>query len=192
MAKSGEERVYESVLLRREFRDDAKSANEMLANLSKLPPEAVVNAIEATLKGRHWCRRAGGVHDHGAAAGHVAAVREAHRLGEAWLRVRRAGAGSGVRADRFAGDPPGQQAIHAGAWPETTLGADLGMADASTREISCRSSRSPPHALALAILPYDGKLFFGINADRAAMPNLDVVQSALLDEFNALLSLAQA
>ena len=46
------------------------------------------------------------------------------------------------------------------------------------------------HALALAILSYDGKLFFGINADRAAMPDLDVVQSALLDEFNALLSLA--
>jgi len=48
------------------------------------------------------------------------------------------------------------------------------------------------HALAFAILSYDGKLFFGINADRAAMPDLDVVQSALLDEFNALLSLAQA
>jgi WS/DGAT/MGAT family acyltransferase len=46
------------------------------------------------------------------------------------------------------------------------------------------------HALALAILSYDGKLFFGINADRAAMPDLDVVPSALLDEFNALLSLA--
>jgi len=47
------------------------------------------------------------------------------------------------------------------------------------------------HALALAIVSYDGELFFGINADRAAMPDLDVVPSALLDEFNALLSLAQ-
>jgi WS/DGAT/MGAT family acyltransferase len=47
------------------------------------------------------------------------------------------------------------------------------------------------HALALAMFSYDGKVFFGINADRAAMPDLDVVQSALLDEFSALLSLAR-
>lgn len=50
---------------------------------------------------------------------------------------------------------------------------------------------APDHALALAICSYDGKLFFGINADRAAMPDLDVVRSALLDEFSALLSLAR-
>jgi len=51
VANSGEERVYESVLLRRTFRDGAKVRHETLANLSKWPPEAV-DAIEATLKGR--------------------------------------------------------------------------------------------------------------------------------------------
>lgn len=48
------------------------------------------------------------------------------------------------------------------------------------------------HTLALAILSYDGTLFFGINADRAGMPDLEVVQTALTDEFLALLSLARA
>src|SRR5271166_3865422 len=51
VAKSGEERVYESVLLRRTFRDGKKVKHQTLANLSKLPPEAV-DAIEATLKGQ--------------------------------------------------------------------------------------------------------------------------------------------
>nr|WP_239657367.1 hypothetical protein [Mycobacterium riyadhense] len=48
--KQGHERVYESVLLRRTYRDGAKVRNETVANLSMLPPQAV-DAIEATLKG---------------------------------------------------------------------------------------------------------------------------------------------
>jgi hypothetical protein len=47
------------------------------------------------------------------------------------------------------------------------------------------------HALALAAFSYDGKLFFGINADRAAMPDLDVMHKALLDEFSTLRGLAK-
>ena len=50
-AKSGEERCYETVLLRRSFRDGDKIRHETLANLSKLPPE-VVAAVDATVKGR--------------------------------------------------------------------------------------------------------------------------------------------
>ena len=49
-AKSGEQRVYESVLVRRTYRDGGKVRHETLANLSALPAEAV-SAIEATLKG---------------------------------------------------------------------------------------------------------------------------------------------
>ena len=37
VAKSGEERVYESVLLRRTYRDGGKVKHETLANLSRLP-----------------------------------------------------------------------------------------------------------------------------------------------------------
>ena len=50
VAKSGEQRVYESVLVRRTYRDGGKVRHETLANLSALPAEAVA-AIEATLKG---------------------------------------------------------------------------------------------------------------------------------------------
>src|SRR5438552_8112863 len=50
VAKSGERRVYESVLLRRTYRDGGKVRHETLANLSGLPEQAV-DAIEAALKG---------------------------------------------------------------------------------------------------------------------------------------------
>jgi len=46
------------------------------------------------------------------------------------------------------------------------------------------------HALGIAIVSYNGKLFFGVNADHAATPDLDVFNRALRDEFRALLSLA--
>lgn len=48
------------------------------------------------------------------------------------------------------------------------------------------------HAVGMAIVSYDGELVFGINADHAAMPDLDVLKAALHDEFAALLSLARA
>ena len=50
VAKSGEQRVYESVLVRRTYREARKVRHETLANLSALPAEAVA-AVEATLKG---------------------------------------------------------------------------------------------------------------------------------------------
>src|SRR2546423_1056655 len=49
--KQGQRRDYESVYLRRTFRDGAKVRNETVANLSMLPA-AAVTAIEATLKGQ--------------------------------------------------------------------------------------------------------------------------------------------
>jgi diacylglycerol O-acyltransferase / wax synthase len=48
------------------------------------------------------------------------------------------------------------------------------------------------HAIGIAIVSYDGELVFGINADHAATPDLDVLESGLRDEFAALLSLAEA
>src|SRR5260370_40305569 len=41
VAKSGEQRVYESVLVRRTYREGGKVRHETLANLSALPAEAV-------------------------------------------------------------------------------------------------------------------------------------------------------
>ena len=49
--KAGKVRRYESVLVRRTYRDGKKVRHETLANLSKLPAE-VIAAVEATLKGQ--------------------------------------------------------------------------------------------------------------------------------------------
>src|SRR5882724_3780540 len=49
--KQGRERVYESRLLRRTWRDGGTVRNETLANLSKMP-DRIVDAVEAALKGQ--------------------------------------------------------------------------------------------------------------------------------------------
>src|SRR6266581_6940588 len=73
-AKSGEQRVYESVLVRRTYRDGAKVRHETLANLSALPAGAV-SAIEATLKGERLVPAGQAVTITGSLPhGHVAAV----------------------------------------------------------------------------------------------------------------------
>lgn len=50
MDKSGDTRRYESVLVRRSYREGGKVMHQTLANLSKLP-ERVVSVVEAALKG---------------------------------------------------------------------------------------------------------------------------------------------
>src|SRR5260370_41000316 len=50
VSKSGEERRYESVLLRRTFRHEGKVRHETLANLSHLPGQ-VIALVDAALKG---------------------------------------------------------------------------------------------------------------------------------------------
>jgi diacylglycerol O-acyltransferase / wax synthase len=47
------------------------------------------------------------------------------------------------------------------------------------------------HAVGIAIVSYDGELVFGINADYAATPDLDVLEDALRDELAQLLALAR-
>ncbi len=47
------------------------------------------------------------------------------------------------------------------------------------------------HAIGIAIISYDGELVFGVNADRASNPDVDVLERGLRDEFAALLALAR-
>ena len=49
--KDGRERVYETHLLRRSFREGGKVRKETLANLSHLPAEAIT-AVRAVLAGQ--------------------------------------------------------------------------------------------------------------------------------------------
>ena len=80
--KAGNVRRYESVLVRRTYRDGKKVRHETLANLSKLPAE-VIAAIEATLKGQTLAPAGGQFQiTRSLPHGHVAAVAAmAHQLG---------------------------------------------------------------------------------------------------------------
>ena len=135
--KSGNVRHYESVLVRRTFRRDGKVRHETLANLSKLPAEAVT-AIEAALKGQTLV-----------AAGSEFTVARALPHGDV-AAVAAMAAKLGMPA--LLGPPCRSRALALGLiisqvvrpaskldtrawWPDTTLGVDLGITEASTDEI---------------------------------------------------------
>jgi len=137
VAKSGEQRVYESVLVRRTYRDGGKVRHETLANLSALPAEAVA-AIEATLKGERLVPAAHTVTiTTSLPHGHVAAV--AAMAGQLGLPALLGPAGRqrdlalALVISRVV--RPGSKLATATWWEDTTLGADLGVAGASTDDI---------------------------------------------------------
>ena len=135
--KAGNVRRYESVLVRRTYRDGKKVRHETLANLSKLPTD-VIATVEAALKGQilvpaesvctiirslpHW---------------HVAAVAAmARALGFPALlgpACRSRDLALGLIISRVV--RPGSKLSTLAWWPDTTLGADLGVAGASTDEV---------------------------------------------------------
>src|SRR6266568_7316324 len=136
-AKSGEQRVYESILVRRTYRDGGRVRHETLANLSALPAEAV-SAIEATLKGERLVPAGQAVtitaslpHGHVAAV-HAAAVRLGlpALLGPACAERDLALA---LVISRVAAPASKLSTIH--WWADTTLGTDLAAATASTGQV---------------------------------------------------------
>ena len=136
-AKSGEQRVYESVLVRRTYRDGAKVRHETLANLSALPAETV-SAIEAILKGERLVPAGQAVRITASVPhGHVAAVHAmAARLGLPALlgpAGRQRDLALALIISRAV--KPGSKLTTLTWWNDTTLGADLGVADASTDDI---------------------------------------------------------
>ena len=136
-AKSGEQRAYESVLVRRTYRDGAKVRHETLANLSALPADAV-SAIEATFKGERLVPAGQAVTITAAAAhGHVAAVHAAAvKLGLPAL-LGPAGRARDLALALIISRvvAPASKLSTLTWWNDTTLGGDLGVADASTDDI---------------------------------------------------------
>jgi hypothetical protein len=137
MAKSGEQRVYESVLVRRTYRDGGQVRHETLANLSALPAEAV-SAIEATLKGERLVPAGQAVTITASVPhGHVAAVHAmAAKLGLPALlgpACRERDLALALVISRVAA--PASKLSTLTWWADTTLGADLGVAGASTDDI---------------------------------------------------------
>src|SRR5580693_10065262 len=137
VAKSGERRVYESVLVRRTYRDGGRVRHETLANLSALPAEGVA-AIEATLKGERLVPAGQAVRITAAAPhGHVAAVHAAAvQLGLPALlgpAGRARDLALALIISRVAA--PASKLSTLTWWADVTLGADLGVAGASTDDI---------------------------------------------------------
>jgi len=137
VAKSGEQRVYESVLVRRTYREAGKVRHETLANLSALPAEAVA-AVEATLRGERLVPAAMAVAITGSLPhGHVAAVHAmAAKLGLPALlgpAGRQRDLALALVISRVAA--PASKLATLAWWDDVTLGADLGVGQASTDDI---------------------------------------------------------
>ena len=135
--RQGRRRDYESRYLRRTYRDGGKVRHETLANLSGLPGQAV-DAIEAALKGTPLVPAGEAVTIAGPLPhGHVAAVHAmAVRLGLPALlgpAGRPRDLALALVISRVA--RPGSKLSTLTWWGDTTLGADLGVADASTDDI---------------------------------------------------------
>ena len=135
--RQGRERQYESRLLRRTWRDGGTVRNETLANLSKMP-DRIVDAVEAALKGQALVPA-------GEAAvsvarslphGHVAAAHAmARTLGLPALlgpAGRHRDLALALIVSRVVA--PGSKLSTLAWWGDTTLGADLGIGDATTDE----------------------------------------------------------
>jgi hypothetical protein len=137
VAKSGERRVYESVLVRRTYRDGGRVRHETLANLSALPAEAVA-AIEATLKGERLVPAGQAVTITASVPhGHVAAVHAmAVKLGLPGL-LGPAGAERDLALALVISRvvAPASKLSTLAWWADTTLGTDLGVAGACTDDI---------------------------------------------------------
>jgi hypothetical protein len=135
--KQGRRRDYSSAYLRRTYRDAGKVKNETVANLSALP-DHVIDLIDAGLKGQQLVPAAEAVTIAGSLPhGHVAAVHAMARelglpalLGPAGRPRDLALALIISRAVR-----PGSKLSTLTWWDDTTLGADLGVAGASTDDI---------------------------------------------------------
>jgi hypothetical protein len=135
--KQGRRKDYSSAYLRRTYREAGKVKNETVANLSALP-DHVIDLIDAGLKGQQPVPAADAVTiTRSLPHGHVAAVYAmAAKLGLPALlgpTGRPRDLALALIISRVA--RPGSKLSILTWWADTTLGADLGVADASTDDI---------------------------------------------------------
>src|SRR5216684_8046410 len=135
--KQGRRREYESSYLRRTYREAGKVRHETLANLSALPGQ-VVDAIESALKGTPLAPAGQAVTITASVPhGHVAAVHAmAAKLGlPALLGPACAERDLALTLVISGVAAPAPKLATLTWWADTTLGADLGIAAASTDDI---------------------------------------------------------
>ena len=133
--RDGQEREYESRLLRRTYRDGDKVRHETIAKLSGLP-DSMVDAVEAALKGEVLVPA-------GEAAVTVARSVPHGHVAAAWAMARKLGlpallGPAGPERDLALGliisrvAHPGSKLSTIGWWADVTLGPDLGIEHATT------------------------------------------------------------
>ena len=135
--KQGRRKDYSSAYLRRTYRDGGKVKNETVANLSALPGH-VIDLIDAGLKGQQLVPAASAVTITGSLPhGHAAAVHAmAAKLGIPALlgpAGRQRDLALALVISRVLA--PASKLTTLTWWADTTLGADLGVAGASTDDI---------------------------------------------------------
>jgi hypothetical protein len=131
------DKVYETVLLRRSYREGGKVKTETLANLSHLPPEAIA-AVRASLAGQTLVAASEGFEvERSLPHGHVAAVwAMARELGLAKLLGPACPERDLVLALVVArACQPASKLATTRWWASTTLGPDLGVEGASTDDV---------------------------------------------------------
>src|SRR5438034_1081777 len=135
--KQGRRRDYSSAYLRRTYRDGGKVKNETVANLSALP-DHVIDLIDAGLMGQQLVPAGEAVTITGSLPhGHAAAVHAmAAKLGLPGL-LGPAGRDQDLAMALIISRVvrPGSKLSTLTWWGDTTLGADLGVAGASTDDI---------------------------------------------------------
>jgi hypothetical protein len=135
--KEGRRRDYSSAYLRRTYRDGGTVKNETVANISTLP-DHVIDLIDAGLKGQQLVPAAEAVAiTRSVPHGHVAAV---HAMARELRLPALLGPACPQRDLTLAlvisrVVKPGSKLSTLTWWADTTLGADLGVAEASTDDI---------------------------------------------------------
>src|SRR6201985_3872619 len=135
--KDGRERVYETHLLRRSWREGGKVRNETVANLSRLPAETI-ELIRASLAGQRFVPAARQAQvARSLPHGHAAAV---HVMARALGVPALLGPPGPDRDLAYALIVsrvlrPASKLSTISWWDDITLGADLGVAGASTDEV---------------------------------------------------------
>jgi len=135
--KQGRRKDYTSAYLRRTYREAGTVKNETVANLSALP-DHVIDWIDAGLKGQQLVPAAAAVTITGSVPhGHAAAVHAMARELELPALLGPAGRPRDLALALIISRviQPGSKLSTRTWWSDTTLGADLGVAEASTDDI---------------------------------------------------------
>jgi Transposase DDE domain len=132
--KDGRERVYETHLLRRSWREDGKVRNETVANLSKLPADTI-ELIRRSLAGERFVpagaqARVARALPHGHAAAVHAMARKLGLPGLLGPACRERDLAYALIVSRVL--RPASKLSTLSWWSDVTLGPDLGVAGAST------------------------------------------------------------